>query len=258
VSAAPRRPLSTGRIAGIRAALVAAVVVLLEAGARGGLIDPLLLPPPSQVVARLPELVPSGQFLTDLRTTATTVVAGFALGASAGLLLGVGFARFPFAGAVFEPYLVSLYSMPTLVFYPVLLAVLGLGTAPIIVIAATMALIPVALNTMVALRSIPPTLPKLARSLSCTTAQRYLKVLAPAATPLVVPGLVLGFIYAVIGTIAMEFILAPAGIGFRIGFTYNSFEIVDMYAHILVVSALAIAVNVGLNALERRVRRDMR
>jgi len=174
-----------------------------------------------------------------------------------GLLLGVLFWKLPFVGATFEPYLVSLYAAPTVVFYPILLAILGLGPAPIIVIATTMALIPVALNTMVGLNAIPPTLPKLAGSLNCSTFQTYVKVLAPAATPLLVPGLVLGVIYATIGVIAMEFILASEGLGFQIGYTYRSFDMELMYAYILVVLVMAVLVNVLLNAIERRVRQDM-
>lgn len=244
-------------VATVRWGLVIGSVLALEAAARAGLIDPLIMPPPSTMFVRLGEIVAGGGFLADLTTTATAVLAAFGLGAAAGLLLGILFWRLPFVGATFEPYLVSLYSMPTLVFYPILLALLGLGPAPIIVIATTMAMIPVALNTMVGLNSISPTLPKLARSLNCSRTQTYLKVLAPAATPLVVPGLVLGFIYATIGVIAMEFILASEGLGFRIGYSYRAFEMQTMYAYILVVLVLAVAANVLLNAIERRVRRDM-
>lgn len=244
-------------VATVRWGLAIGTVLLLEGAARIGLIDPLIMPPPSAMFVRLAEIVAGGEFLTDLTTTAVAVLSAFGLGAAGGLLLGLLFWRLPFVGATFEPYLVSLYSMPTLVFYPILLALLGLGPAPIIVIATTMAMIPVALNTMVGLNSISPTLPKLARSLNCSRTQTYLKVLAPAATPLVVPGLVLGFIYAMIGVIAMEFILASEGLGFRIGYTYRAFEMQDMYAYIVVVLVIAVAANVALNAIERRVRQDM-
>lgn len=241
----------------VQAGLIVGLVALFEILTQAGVISPMVLPPPSEIGARLAEILPTAAFLQDLTTTVTTVLIAFVVGAVLGLVLGIVFWRFPFVGAVFEPYLVSMYSMPTLVLYPILLAVLGVGAAPIVVIAASMAMIPVALNTMVGLRAINPSLPKLARSLNCTTVQLYWKILAPAATPLIVPGLVLGFIYAVIGTIAMEFILAPNGVGFRIGYFYRSFDIVDMYAYILVASIIAITANVLLNRLERRIRQDM-
>lgn len=237
--------------------IVVGVVVLLEIASRSGLIDPLIMPAPTTMVAQLVQIVPTSAFLDDFRTTGLAVLSAFGLGAVGGLLLGVLFWRLPFAGATFEPYLVSLYAAPTVVFYPILLAVLGLGPGPIIVIATTMALIPIALNTMVGLNSIPPSLPKLARSLNCSTLQTYWKVLAPAATPLLVPGLVLGFIYATIGVIAMEFILASRGLGFQIGYTYRSFDMEQMYAYIIVVLVVAVLINLLLNFIERRVRQDM-
>ncbi|MHA6631629.1 ABC transporter permease [Pseudonocardia sichuanensis] len=237
--------------------IVIGVVLLLELGSRTDFIDALIMPAPSTMVAQLVELLPTSDFWEDFRATALAVLAAFAIGAVGGLLLGILFWRLPFVGATFEPYLVSLYAAPTVVFYPILLAFLGLGPAPIVAIASTMALIPIALNTMVGLHSIPPSLPKLARSLNCSVAQTYRKVLAPAATPLLVPGLVLGFIYATIGVIAMEFILASNGLGFEIGYTYRSFDMERMYAYILVVLVVAVAVNVLLNFIERRVRQDM-
>jgi NitT/TauT family transport system permease protein len=130
-------------------------------------------------------------------------------------------------------------------------------TDPASLAAAADTVIPIALNTMVALRSVRPTLLKLAKSLHCSRAQLYWRVLAPAATPHIVPGLTLGFIYSIIGVIAMEFILASHGVGFQIGYQYRSFLVEEMYAYILIVSIIAILVNVGLNSIERRIRRDM-
>jgi NitT/TauT family transport system permease protein len=109
----------------------------------------------------------------------------------------------------------------------------------------------------VALRSINPVLPKMGRSVNCTRRQLYRKVLLPAATPLAVPGVKLGLIYAIIGTVAMEFILADRGLGYRIGVDYREFNIADMWALIVIIGALAILVTSAVGFLERRIRRDM-
>lgn len=246
-----------GAPAVVRTAIILFAVLLLEICARLAIIDPLVVPPPSRMLAPLVEIIPSEGFVEDLMATGVSVLLAFLVGVFVGIAIGILFWRSPLTGAVFEPYLVSLYSMPTLVFYPVLLAFLGLGPAPIIAIASTMAVIPIALNTMVALRAVRPTLIKLSRSLNCSRRQLYLKVLAPAAIPLTVPGLTLGFIYAMIGTIAMEFILASHGIGFQIGYNYRAFFIEEMYAYILIVSVIAVSASSLLKYFERRVRRDM-
>lgn len=240
-----------------RVFVVLALVLLFEALTRWGAIRPLTMPPPTEIVEELVRQVTTSTFAADLSRSLYTIAVAFGVGLVGGLLLGMLFWRVPFLGAVFDPYLATMYAMPTLVFYPILVAILGLGAAPIITIASIMAMVPIALNTMVALRSVNPVLPKLARSLNCSKGQRYRKVIIPAATPLAIPGVKLGFIYSVIGTIAMEFVLASHGIGFRIGFNYRAFEIVAMFAYILVVALLSITVNSLLNLLERRVRRDM-
>lgn len=241
----------------LRWLLLLVTVGVVEAVTRAGLVDPLKLPPPSQMVQALATLARGGEFYQDLNRTLATVAGSFGIGLVVGVPLGVAFWRIPVLGAVVEPYLVTMYAMPTLVFYPVLLAVMGLGAAPIITIAAVMATIPIALNTMIALRGIPPMLPKLGRSMGCGRFQLYRKVLLPAATPLALPGLRLGFSYALIGTIAMEFILAVKGIGFRAGYHYRDFDVPDMYAEVLVIAVLAVVANGLLGMVERRIRRDM-
>ena len=237
--------------------IVAATFAVLELLTRGGAIPEVIMPPPTDIARSLWDLVPTGEFGSDLARTGLTVAISFGIGVVAGVLLGAACWRAPLVGNVLEPYLVTLYAMPTLVFYPILLALMGVGMGPIVVIASLMVVIPVALNVMVALRSISPVLPKLGRSLNCTGPQLYRKVLVPAATPLAVPGVKLGLIYAIIGTVAMEFILADRGLGYRIGYDYRQFDVADMWAMILAVAALAIVVTSAVGVLERRIRRDM-
>jgi NitT/TauT family transport system permease protein len=246
-----------GTARALRWAILAATFGVLELLTRAGTIEPLILPPPTDIVRALVDLVQTSQFAQDLTRTCLTVAISFAIGLVAGVALGVACWRLPLFGNVLEPYLVTLYAMPTLVFYPVLLALMGVGMGPIVVIASLMVTIPIALNTMVALRSVSPVLPKLARSVNCTRSQRYRKVLLPAATPLAVPGVKLGVIYAIIGTVAMEFILADRGMGYRIGVDYREFDVAEMWALIVAISVLAITVTSAVGVLERRIRRDM-
>ncbi|MGH3319053.1 MAG: ABC transporter permease [Streptosporangiaceae bacterium] len=241
----------------LRWLVVAAAFALLEVLTRGGVIPDLIFPPPTEVVRAAVDQIPTGQFAADLARTAETVAVAYAAGLIGGAVFGTVSWRVPVLGRVFEPYLVALYAMPTIVFYPLLLALLGLGFGPIAVIAAVMALIPVTVNVTVALRSVAPTLPRLGRSLNCSRRQMYRHILLPAALPLAMPGLRLGFIYALIGTIAMEFILADRGLGFRIGIDYRQFEGEQMWGLVVIVAFLAIVANALLSWLERRVRRDM-
>lgn len=245
------------RVRAARGVLIVALLALVEWLSRSGAVDPLVVPAPSAVAQAVARQVRTDQFGADVVRTLSTVGISFGTGGSAGMLLAVVGWRFGLVGRVIEPYLVSLYALPLLVFYPLLLTMMGLGPGPIIVIASLTALVPVALNTMIALRSISPVLVKLGETVNCSRWQLYKKILLPAAMPLAAPGLKLGFMYALIATIAMEFILATEGLGFRIGFYFKNFALVDMWAEIIFVSFCAVVVLSALNRIESRIRRDM-
>ncbi|MHA6969446.1 ABC transporter permease (plasmid) [Glutamicibacter bergerei] len=257
VVGAKQKAALVSRAALVRWAIIVAIVAILEITTRTGMISQSLMVAPSEILIRLVEIVPTDRFGQDASRTLTTILVSFIIGLVLGLPLGVFLWRIPAAGRILEPFIVTGYAMPTLLFYPVLLAVMGLNAGPIILIAASMALIPIALTTMVALNAIKPILHKLSKSVSASPRQYYVKVLFPAATPLIFPGVKLGFIYSVIGTIAMEFILASKGIGFRAGFYYRELNTADMWAYIAVVIALSVLVNSVLTWLEKRIRRDM-
>ncbi len=241
----------------VRWSILAALVVVLEVSTRVGWIDRNQMVPPSEIMSQVVNIIPSESFLEDLARTSFTIVCAFFIGLLFGVPLGVLLWRVKTLGRVLEPFIVTGYAMPTLLFYPILVAVLGLNAGPIIAIASTMALIPIALTTMVALGQVKPVLLKLSRSVDASPRERYFKVLFPAATPLIFPGIKLGFIYAVIGTIAMEFILASRGLGFRAGFMYRELYVADMWAYIAIVVVLSIGVNSALGWAERTIRRDM-
>jgi NitT/TauT family transport system permease protein len=65
-------------------------------------------------------------------------------------------------------------------------------------------------------------------------------------------GVKLAVAYAFIGVIASEFILSGSGIGYAIAYAYNNFENRDMYALMLFVLLLVTAINMVLNAFDRR------
>lgn len=240
-----------------RVASGACVLVALEWLARAGAIPAVVMPPPTQIASGLWQLLPTDGFHDDLLRTLSEALMSCVIGIVLGLLLGAACAQRRRLGDVLEPFLVTLYATPTLTFYPLLLAVMGLGAGPIVAITSTMVAVPVALNTMVGIREINPTLRKLGRALACSRRRMLLSILLPAAAPLLFPGIKLGVIYAVIGVIAMEFILANMGLGYRIGYEYNNFAIPAMWANILAVVVISVAAVAALSFIERRVRRDL-
>ena len=109
----------------------------------------------------------------------------------------------------------------------------------------------VLINTAGGLNQMPPVYLKLARSLRASPRQTLFAIAIPAAGPYIVAGLRLAVVYALIGTIAMEFTTAQAGLGYRIRYLYEIFDNTTMFAYIVVVLLLSCVLTVALAAVER-------
>ncbi|WP_024803104.1 ABC transporter permease [Nocardia sp. BMG51109] len=235
--------------------LIALFAVICEIGVRAGLWNESILPAPSTIVAELGKLVTEGQFWTDARRTGLEVAAAIVFGGLIGLAAGVLFWRLPLMGRIFEPYLVSFYAVPLVLFYPVMIVVVGINAMSVIILATIMAAIPMALNTAVGLKGMPPVYMKLARSLRTSPRQTLFAIAIPAAGPYIVAGLRLAVVYALIGTIAMEFTTAQAGLGYRVRYLYEIFDNTGMFAYIAVVLILSCVLTVILALVERALTR---
>ncbi|TAM58528.1 ABC transporter permease subunit [bacterium] len=218
-------------------------VLALEVIARSRVMGPTLSVPPSHMIVNLVEQLSAGALTADLVRTAVEILTGFAIGAAIGLPLGAILWRVPLLAAVIEPYLLAYYAVPVFSLYPLFIKIFGAGAAPIIAIAALSAVGSIASNTLIGLRAIPRVQLAVARSLRLTTAQTAAHVILPSAAPQIFIGLKLGFIYALIGALASEFILATVGLGYEISYHYNNFEPTKMFA----VMVLAITISVGCN-----------
>lgn len=226
-------------------------VAIAELGVALGLWSSNVLPAPSTIFAELGPLLTEGQFWTDAGRTGLEVAVSIVAGSLLGFLAGLLFWKLPLVGRVFEPYLVSFYAVPLVLFYPVMIVLVGINATSVIILASIMAAIPMALNTAVGLKSMPPVYMKLARSLKASPRQTLFAIAIPAAGPFIVAGLRLAVVYALIGSIAMEFTTAQAGLGYRIRYLYEIFDNELMFAYIVVVVVLSGLLTVALTLIER-------
>ncbi|MEA2640301.1 MAG: NitT/TauT family transport system permease protein [Chloroflexota bacterium] len=242
----------------MRWVIVALSILALEAYGRSGLVSRTTFVPPSTMLGTLWELARGGAMWPHLARTLLETIVAFVIGCAVGLPLGLLLWRVPYLGRISEPYLTALYALPLAFFYPLLLALLGLGPAPIIAIAALMAAVPIIVNTRIALGEVRAIYRRLGRSLGCSPLQLYAKIVLPAASPLLFAGIKMGFVYALIGSVAMEFVLADRGLGFAVRYHYNYFDAPEMYAYVLLILAIAIMVNWGLLRGEGAAERGLR
>ncbi|MEX3645063.1 ABC transporter permease [Mycolicibacterium porcinum] len=232
-------------------ALIIGFLLFVELGARTGLWSDRILPAPSVIISELGRLLGEGQFWNDAARTGIEVAFSILFGSLLGFAAGLTFWKLPAVGRIFEPYLVSFYAVPLVLFYPVMIVIVGINATSVIILATIMAAIPMALNTAVGLNTMPPVYMKLARSLKTSPRQTLFAIAIPAAGPYIVAGLRLAVVYALIGTIAMEFTTAQAGLGYRIRYLYEIFNNNEMFAYIAVVLVLSCILTALLAGVER-------
>jgi NitT/TauT family transport system permease protein len=122
------------------------------------------------------------------------------------------------------------------------------------VICALIVFFPVAVSTMVGIRTVDPRLLELGRSLRATPRQRLWTIEVPAALPSIFGGLRVGVTLAVIGAIVGEWAGASRGLGVLINLARGSlFDIPLMFATLLTIALVGIALYLVVVLVERRV-----
>jgi len=177
-------------------------------------IESYLLPTPAAVAEIF--VAEPGYLWDNTLVTLKETVLGFVLAVSAGIVMGVGLASSRLVEQAMYPVLVGLNAIPKLSLSTLLIVWMGFGQAPKVVMVVLMCFFPVVLATVTGLTSTPADLAELARSLSATRWQTFVKVRFKSALPQIFIGLKTAMPLAVIGAFIGEMFGASAGLGYVI------------------------------------------
>jgi ABC-type nitrate/sulfonate/bicarbonate transport system permease component len=240
----------------VQAAFLIVLVVLWYLATTRWRVSPLLLPNPVPVAADFWDILKSGEFIGDLRVTLGELAAAFAIAGCSGVIAGYIVSRSHYRIAVFEPLFAGIYSIPIILFLPLYVLFFGLGPASKIALGATISFFPIALNTIAGFGYVDKVLVVAARSMGASDYQLFRHVLLPAALPVILTGMRIGFTVALLSIIGSETIASLAGLGHRIVHLAEAMEMARMFAYILFVVAIAAILNALVSALEARARRS--
>lgn len=237
-----------------RAVVVIATVLIVELLCRVGIINHFTMIPPSEMMFALGHMVTQvSWFWPDIRYTFQNIAAAIFLSVVVGFLVGLTVHAIPRLRTTIDPLLSSYYSVPTFVFYPLLIVIFGIGPASLIVMGAMFGIVAMIAATLTAIDRIPRVYGKAARVARMTASQTALFVKLPAAAPHLFTGLKLAVAYSVVGVIAGEFILSTAGLGRRLALAYNEFDNATMYGLILLILVVVSIINAVLQSWETRL-----
>jgi ABC-type nitrate/sulfonate/bicarbonate transport system permease component len=239
----------------VQATFLIVLIVLWYLATTRWKVSPLLLPNPVRVLADFWEILKTGEFIGDLRVTLGELAAAFAISATSGVIVGYLLSRSQYRIRVFEPLFSAIYSVPIILFLPLYVLFFGLGPASKIALGATISFFPIALNTIAGFGYVDKVLVTAARSMGASDVQLFRYVLLPAAFPIILTGMRMGFTVALLSIIGSETIASLAGLGHRIVHLAEGMEMARMFAYIVFVVFIAATLNTLVSALEARGKR---
>lgn len=222
-----------------------------EAYARGGDVDDLILPAPTEVARALFD--DRALLLDNLWPTALEIALGLAIAALAGLTIAVAMYRSRSLRRAGYPLLIGSQAIPVAVIAPLLVTWWGFGIAPKLFVVALVCYFPVVMTTLDALRAIDPDLHRLMRTLGASPAQRLRLVELPAALPAALTGAKLAVSIGSIAAVFAEYTGSSEGLGNLLQRSLGQLETARAWAAVVLLAALSLLCFYALASAERRI-----
>jgi len=231
-----------------------AFAALVEALVRTGVINPFIVPKPSEVVMSFERIVMDENILPRFFLTCGEALVASLMLSVAGIALGVLLHKSRLIRLATETWVAALASAPLVLMYPLFLVIFGRSAWTIIMIAFVSALPPVILKTLEGLSGTRAVLIDVGRSFKLTPSQLYWKILFPSALPNIFVGVRLGMIFALINIVGVEFLINFGGLGQLVNELAERYDLPGTYAAICFVILVSVVFFIGTERIERWLR----
>ena len=235
------------------AALIGAWQLAASSGALADVLglDSFLVPSPAEIASSLWE---DRSLLADNAwVTFAEVLAGFAAALALGIATAIALHLSPLLRRVSYPLVVASQTIPVIVIAPVLVVWFGFGIGPKVAIIALICFFPITVNTLDGLATVPPEQRKLMRSLGAGRLRVLSSLEAPTALPFLLSGAKIAAAVAVIGAVFGEWEGANEGLGHLMLVDNAKLEVARLFAAMVWLSAMALALFGCLSLIERRI-----
>jgi NitT/TauT family transport system permease protein len=233
------------------AALIIGFFVFWEVACLAFGIKDIVLPRPSQIVetlvAKMPAIWPHA-----VQTLYTTLV-GFGLGIAAGVFIGAVVGSSRLAYDVAYPLLIGFSSIPKVAVVPIFVLWFGAGTIPAVLTAMILCVFPIVVNVATGLATTEPELEDVMRALKASKLDILFNVGLPRTMPYFFASLKVAVTQAFVGTVIAETVASNRGIGNLMMIASSSFDVPLVFAGLLVLAVLGVALYVIFSFIEVRV-----
>ena len=238
---------------GLRNGLVLVAVLVLLWQVLYWIVGDAALSSPLETLRYMGALVTRDDFGAHVQDTLSAFAIAFVISVVFGLLLGFWLGYDRLSGDVFEPMFVTVYAIPKLTLYPILLLAFGLGLSAKIAFGVLHGIIPIVLFTVSAVRNTRPILIKTGAVMKLSRAQLVRWILFPAAIPEIFTGLRVGFSLTLIGTLLAEMFASQRGLGYLLMTAIGLHNLPQIMAVTVLIVVFAAAVSTFLLWLDRRL-----
>lgn len=227
----------------------AALVALWQAVCSFGVVPSYLLPSPIDVVVALVADLPL--LAGHAATTLAEAGLGLAVGVAVGFAVAVLMDRFDAVYRALDPLITVSQTIPTVAIAPLLVLWFGYGILPKVVLVVLTTFFPITVSLASGFRSVDPDVVDLMRTMDATRWQVFRYAKLPAAAEQFFGGLRISATYAIVGAVIAEWLGGFSGLGVYMTRVRKSFSYDRMFAVIILISALSLALMRGVDALER-------
>ena len=214
-------------------------------------LNPLFFTTPRLIAEGFVDLVESGDLFRDLAVSAVPFGLGLLAAVIVGVPLGIVMGWRARIGYALDPLMTVFYASPLVALAPLVVIFFGVGVSGKTIIVFMLAVFPFIFNVASGVHAVDRLLINVVRSLGGAERDIYLKILLPSVLPYVVAGARIAVGRALIAVLVGEFFAASEGIGYAISRFGDIFAIDRMFACILTIMVIAVALTEGIRWAER-------
>jgi ABC-type nitrate/sulfonate/bicarbonate transport system permease component len=213
--------------------------------------NPLFITKPNLMFDSLVTLLVSGDMLRDLAVSAVPFLYGFSAAVVVGVTLGIVMGWRQRVAYALDPVMTLFYASPLVALAPLVIVFFGVGVSGKAIIIFLLSVFPFIFNAQAGVRAVDPLLINVVRSMGGSERDLYLKIILPSVLPYIVAGARIAVGRGLIGVLVGEFFAASEGIGYAIARFGDLFALDKMFACILVIMLIAVAMTEGIRYAER-------
>lgn len=214
-------------------------------------LNPFVMSTPARIFAGWWQQIESGVLLSDLAISGRPFLFGFVSAAVIGIFIGTMMGWRRRVGFSLDPLLTALYASPLVAIAPLMIIAFGVGVAGKAILIFILCVFPFIFNTYSGVKAVEQILVNVVRSFGGGQRDIYLKVIVPSVLPYIIAGARYAIGRALVGILVGEFYAATAGIGYRIAWYSDMYEISRMFAYIFTMMVVAVLFTEGIRWAER-------